>query len=152
MTDALRASALAIIVTVPDEFSFHRLLERVRLVAACPDAPIASASMPWTLWNKLIASAAMVASAHAIGKMIVTFELPTSEPDMSDGIRAADAVRLGYTSAGHLVIEFLDERCAVFALAYLTAEQMSTFIGQGCDLVEIVSKGGLAMTECMGKA
>jgi len=146
------ADSLAVITADPAEPSFGTMIERVRLVAMRDGKPFARAAMPWAGWNRLIASAAMVVSAHAIGKMTVTFELSRREDAMSENPRAAAALRLGYSDKGLLVIEFLDAGGAVFALAALTADEMSQFVGQSCDLLEIVAKGGLATVECAGAA
>lgn len=72
--------------------------------------------------------------------------------DEADDANAASGVRLGYAEDGRLAIELLDEDEAVIAVAWLTAELFADFIGQGCDLLEIMAKGGLATVECGGSA
>jgi hypothetical protein len=147
---AMAARHLAIRTASPSEPSFGCILERVglQLFVALSDAPFAEATMEWRIWSRLVRAIGDVRDARAIGKMTVTFELSHSVVAMDEGARTADGVRLGYTDQGLLVVEFLDGAGNVFAYATLTADQFSSLIGQGCDLLEIVAKGGLATVEC----
>lgn len=150
-----RADMLAIRTAMPAEQSFSRMVERVglQLFAGGAADPFAQATMPWSHWKLLMRCMGDVQAACSIGKMIVTVLLPSSEAAMTDGGgQRTSGVRLGYTDAGHVMIELLDDAGGIVAYAELTTDQFNTFIGWGDDILDVVAAGGLATVKCAGAA
>ena len=83
-------------------------------------------------------------------------ELSLMEPGMAeesaDDVPAATGVRVTWTKLGAPLIEFIDEQGHVFAVAEFEPEGFSKLIGECCDVLEVVSKAGLATVVCKGAA
>jgi len=69
-----------------------------------------------------------------------------------DEAPAATGVRVTWTKLGAPLIEFIDEQDRVFAVAEFEPEGFSKLIGECCDVLEVVSKAGLATVVCKGAA
>ena len=81
-------------------------------------------------------------------------ELSRMESAMADGddAPAATGVRVTWTKLGAPLIEFIDEQDRVFAVAEFEPEGFSKLIGECCEVLEVVSKAGLATAVCKGSA
>lgn len=133
--------------------SFHDLCAGVRLQCRGDGgALIATAAMDDRLFRLLVRAAANVLPAPGLARAEITIELSERRPMTEEDAPHADAVRLSATERGLLLIEMLDADGAVVAFAAMNADQFSEFIGGGCDLLEIASKGGLATLLCAGAA
>ncbi len=81
-----------------------------------------------------------------------------SEPRQHDVTPAFDGqcstkVRIAYTADGNILLELLDDAGkTTFAHAEFTPHDFSILLGHGCEVLELVSKGGLAVTDPAGSA
>ena len=79
-------------------------------------------------------------------------EATMAEGNAEDDVPAAIGVRVAWTRLGAPTIEFLDKDGVVFAVAEFEPEGFSVLIGECCDVLEAVTKGGLATVVCKGAA
>ena len=146
----LRASAFS--VRVPIEAAFSMMVAPRLEMTDAAGAVLACAPMTYSIWRRMTASAETVMAARAIGGFRATIELSREEDGMAEDVPAAHGVRVACAPSGAPMIEFLDENGCAFAVAEFTPEVFSQLIGECCDLLELVSKGGLATVPCAGAA
>lgn len=104
----------------------------------------------WRLFEKTLVN---VLQCRPYGGLSVSLELSTDGACMADeATPAASGVRVASTATGAPTIEFLDDQGRAFAIAEFTPDVFGHLIGECCDLLEMVSKGGLATVACKGSA
>jgi hypothetical protein len=143
-----RATAIAIRPSMPAE-ALGQWVDDVHLDLAAGAVILARAIMRERQWLRCFMPLCGAVAARELGPSRFSMELPMG--DASDEVPTADAVRFGYTDDGQLVLELL-KAGEIIAAAWMTPEKLGELIGQGCDLIEIVSRGGVATVKCMGTA
>lgn len=148
-----RAAHFSIRSFMPAEVSFSAMVTPRLEMADAGGVRFAQACLGFRCWRLFTINANNALQARSIGGYGATIELSKREACMAlDNIPAADGVRVSSTAQGTPTIEFLDEQGHAFAIAEFTPDVFSCLIGECCDLLEIVSKGGLATVECKGQA
>ncbi len=148
-----RAASFSIRVFIPAEASFAaRVAPRLEMLDAA-GAPVAQACLSSRCWRLIEKNLDNVMQCRSLGGLSVRIELSKMEACVAmDELPAAAGVRIASTPTGAPTIEFLDEHGHPFAIAEFTLDVFGHLIGECCDLVEILSKGGLATVECKGAA
>ncbi|MBI1201456.1 MAG: hypothetical protein GC182_02985 [Rhodopseudomonas sp.] len=148
-----RATAFSIRTFTPAECSFACIIAPRLEMAGVDGVAFAQACLSYRCWRLIEKNLNNVMLAMSLGGMEITVELSKVEACMADDdLPAATGVRVASTAAGAPTIEFLDEDGKAFAVAEFTLDVFSHLIGECCDLVEIISKGGLATVACKGSA
>ncbi|MGD9770108.1 MAG: hypothetical protein AB7U62_20925 [Pseudolabrys sp.] len=147
------ADAVAVRICVPHEASFSALVDHVHVELQRDGQPFAGAVFDAREAELIRRAMPGLAPAAGCAPARVTFDLRPGRPCRSSTMRIPQAttVSLYACQHGNFHIELTTGE-ETLGHATMNAEQFARFIGEGCDLLELVSRGGLALQPCEGVA
>jgi hypothetical protein len=152
----IAAEALALRACVPSDPDFDERMAHVHLWLVAGPRVMARALLSPQDFRRFRRYGGNVIEARSLGGLDVTLGLSRANgecdvPKPSDAPQAVQ-VRQYADQFGRVHIELIDDEGDILGRATFEVGKYSEFIGDGCDIIEIVSRGGLVAQPCMGEA